>query len=130
MNLASWFHWLHEVVRVTWIPILAADWILRSKDPWRRRMMRGAYSRWERRTFGFFGATMVLIPYVLFALPVYYALGWEWPVDLFYLYLLVALLIDWFTGGDDPPWRKARRGASWLVERLRIAPPPRPAIDV
>lgn len=122
-------HLLHETVKVTWIPILAADWILRSRDPWKRRMARGAFSRWERRTFGFFGASMVLIPYVLFAIPAFYLLGWEWPVDLFYLYLLMALVIDWLTGGDDPPWRKAKR-ALGRVRKLRIAPPPKPAINL
>lgn len=129
MNPAAWLEWLDAIVRITWIPVLAADWILRSKDPWRRRMMRGAYSRWERRTFGFFGDSIVMIPYALLAIPAFYLLGWVWPVDLFYLYLAVTLLVDWFTGGDDPPWRKAKRALDRL-RKLRIAPPPKPAINL
>jgi len=115
------------IMMFLWPTIWATDMFLRHINPYRRRMQRGKFYRWELRTFG----------------PLWYGL-WEFPIMLclfglafifkmmefgyiFWTYVGIVCAVDWITGSDDPPYK---RWVASLTKKLTISPPPRPVIDL
>lgn len=122
---------LHStLVHGGWALLWVADFFLRNVQPHRRRMERGKHFKWMIRAFGplsYHAPRMVLATVLL---PPVMITGAAWPIDVFYGYLVATTSVDWITGSDDPPWRRWKESASAALKKLRIAPAPRPVIDV
>lgn len=93
------------------------------------RMERGKYRKWARRHFPESGHHTIYWIMLLSCIPAVIASGSRWPSHSFWIFIFATDIVDFITGGEDPPWR---RWAKSLSERIKLvmAPPPRPAIDL
>lgn len=124
--LTPW-HIFTLVMTFVWPICFIADLVLRTFDPYKRRMNRGKFTRWEIRTFGSGWRHLWDMPILTGLIVLTFTQHVMWPVHLWWAYIGVTCAIDWITGSDDPPYRR------WLAEavkKLKISAPPRPVIDL
>lgn len=124
--LTAW-NLLMFVMIFLWPLICLTDCFLRNRDPYKRRMQRGKFYRWEQRTFGPVWACVWEVPVIFAALGMSFALNSTAPIYLYWIYVAIVGAVDWITGSDDPPYR---RWVGSLSKKLTINPPPRPVIDL
>lgn len=130
MNLiTSILQWIDFFFKWAWPVIITLDFWLRGWDPHCRRMQRGKWRAWEARTFGPLGHSLMLLFVASASLAGVAASGERWPIDFYWGYILLAMVVDFITGGEDQG-KRFKAWASSKVKKLKISPPPRPAIDL
>jgi len=122
-------HVIDLALRFTWPIILFAECYFRTKDPYRRRTQRGRHYKWTVKQFGFLGPAPLVMGGWTFALACIFTPAGRLGNDVVLIYLAGALVIDWITGSDDPPYKRWLASLSEAVKKLKISPPPRPVIE-
>lgn len=123
------FHLIDLILKFTWPIILFADVYFRTKNPYRNRTQRGRHYKWTVKKFGLWGPTPIVMSAWLFAIACIFTPAGRLGNDVALIYLAGALLVDWITGSEDPPYRRWLASLSEAVKKLKIEPPPRPVID-
>jgi len=120
-------HVIDRIVAYGWPVILFGDLFFRTKTPFRQRLQRGRHFKWTLKHFG--GPGIIVMGGWIFAIACVFTPAGRLGFDTVYVYLAVALIVDWITGSDDPPYRRWLASASDAIKKLKISPPPRPIID-
>lgn len=123
------FHVIDRVIAYGWPIILFSDAFFRCKEPYRRRTERGRHYKWAMSKFGLWGTLPLILIGWTFAIACIFTPAGRAGIDAMYVYLVVALVVDWITGSDDPPYRRWLASASDAIKKLKISPPPRSVID-
>ena len=117
------FHWIDLILKFTWPIILFSDAFFRTKEPYRRRTQRGRHYRWTTKQFGPWGPTPLVVMGWAFAIVCILTPAGRLGNDVVLIYLGGALVIDWITGSEDPPYKRWLASLSEAVKKLKVEQP-------